>query len=152
HSHIGEQVILGNFVEVKKSSIGKGTKAKHLAYLGDAQIGSHVNIGAGTITCNYNGLTKHQTVIRDNAFIGSNNTLIAPVVIERDAYTAAGSVISEDVPAAALAISRARQVNKEEYAHHLRDVKNPETGAHTSSTIHSFIGALKTKNNDQEPS
>jgi bifunctional UDP-N-acetylglucosamine pyrophosphorylase / glucosamine-1-phosphate N-acetyltransferase len=151
HSQIGEQVILGNFVEVKKSSIGKGTKAKHLAYLGDAQIGSYVNIGAGTITCNYNGLTKHKTIIRDNAFIGSNNTLIAPVVIERDAYTAAGSVISEDVPAAALAISRARQVNKEEYARQLRHIKNPETGAHTSST-HSFIGAMKTKNNDPEPS
>ena len=87
-----------------------------------------MNIGAGTITCNYNGLTKHQTIIHDNAFIGSNNTLIAPVTIERDAYTAAGSVISEDVPAEALAIARARQVNKEEYAHQLRDIKNPETG------------------------
>ena len=83
HSHIGEQVVLGNFVEVKKSTIGKGTKAKHLAYLGDAQIGAHVNIGAGTITCNYNGLNKHQTIIHDNAFIGSNNTLIAPVTIGR---------------------------------------------------------------------
>ncbi len=147
HSQVGDQVILGNFVEVKKSTIGKGTKAKHLAYLGDAQIGSNVNIGAGTITCNYNGLTKHQTVIQDNAFIGSNNTLIAPVIVERDAYTAAGSVISENVPAAALAISRARQVNKEEYAHQLRHMKNPETGAHTS---HSFIGAHKTQ--DSEPS
>lgn len=118
-----------------------------MAYLGDAQIGSHVNIGAGTITCNYNGLTKHKTIIRNNAFIGSNNTLIAPVEIGDGAYTAAGSTISEDVPAAALAISRPRQVNKEEYARQLRHINNPETGAHTSS-IPSFIGALKTKNND----
>ena len=147
HSQIAENVILGNFVEVKKSTIGKGTKAKHLAYLGDTQIGAHVNIGAGTITCNYNGLSKHQTIIEDNAFIGSNNTLIAPVVIGQGAYTAAGSVISEDVPAAALAISRARQVNKEDYAHQLHEIKNLETGAHTSSTLPSFIGALKTKNN-----
>lgn len=147
-SHIGNQVVLGNFVEVKKSTIGHGTKAKHLAYLGDAKIGSNVNIGAGTITCNYNGLTKHQTVINDNAFIGSNNTLIAPVTIDKDAYTAAGSVISEDVSAGSLAISRARQVNKEGYATQLRHVKNPETGAHTSGTFHSFIGALKTKNQD----
>ena len=119
YSHIGENVVLGNFVEVKKSTIGKGTTAKHLAYLGDAIIGANVNIGAGTITCNYNGLTKHQTIIKDNAFIGSNNTLIAPVTIETDAYTAAGSVISENVPAEALAISRARQVNKEGYARQL---------------------------------
>ena len=147
HSHIGEHVVLGNFVEVKKSIIGEGTKAKHLSYLGDAHIGANVNIGAGTITCNYNGLSKHQTVIHDNAFIGSNNTLIAPVVIERDAYTAAGSVISENVPAEALAIARARQVNKEGYAHQLRGSKSDQ---HT--TMQSFIGALKSKNNQTSES
>lgn len=148
HSQIGEHVILGNFVEVKKSIIGKGTKAKHLAYLGDAHIGAHVNIGAGTITCNYNGFTKQVTVIQDNAFIGSNNTLIAPVTIEQDAYTAAGSVISENVPAASLAISRARQVNKEGHAQQLHSIKNPESSTHAAATLHSFTNALKTKNQD----
>ena len=146
HSYIHENVILGNFVEVKKSTIGKGSRAKHLAYLGDAHIGANVNIGAGTITCNYNGLSKHQTIIHDNAFIGSNNTLIAPITIERDAYTAAGSVISENVPAEALAIARARQINKEGYAYQLRDIKTPEAAAHATSTLQSFIGATKTKN------
>ncbi len=145
HSHIGEQVTVGNFVEIKKSTLGAGTKAKHLSYLGDAHIGTQVNIGAGTITCNYNGASKHQTVVHDNAFIGSNNTLIAPVIIERDAYTAAGSVISDNVPAEALAIARARQVNKEGYAHQIRDIKNPEVAVQASN-MHSFIGVLKTKN------
>jgi bifunctional UDP-N-acetylglucosamine pyrophosphorylase/glucosamine-1-phosphate N-acetyltransferase len=153
HSHIGEQVVLGNFVEVKKSTIGKGTKAKHLTYLGDAQIGAQVNIGAGTITCNYTGLSKHQTIIHDNAFIGSNNTLIAPITIGSGAYTAAGSVISEMVPAEALAIARARQVNKDGYAHQLRDIKTPEAAELATNTLHSFIGALKTKNpQTSEPS
>jgi bifunctional UDP-N-acetylglucosamine pyrophosphorylase/glucosamine-1-phosphate N-acetyltransferase len=145
NSLIGQNVTLGNFVEVKKSTIGDGTKAKHLAYLGDARIGANVNIGAGTITCNYSGSGKHQTVIHDNAFIGSNNTLIAPVTIEQNAYTAAGSVISENVPANALAIARARQVNKEGYANQLRDIKTPEAARHANSTLHSFMGALKSK-------
>ena len=153
HSSIGADVILGNFVEVKKSTIGNGTKAKHLSYLGDAHIGSNVNIGAGTITCNYTGLAKHQTTIHDNVFIGSNNTLIAPLTIERDAYTAAGSVISENVPAHALAIARARQINKEGYAQQLRNIRTPEAAAQATSALHSFIGALKTKNNqNSDPS
>ena len=145
HSHVGENAILGNFVEVKKSIIGNGTRAKHLAYLGDAHIGANVNIGAGTITCNYNGMSKHHTVIHDNAFIGSNNTLIAPVIIEKDAYTAAGSVISENVPAQALAIARARQVNKEGYAHQLREIKINDA-PENATTIPSFVAALKTNN------
>lgn len=141
HSAVADHVMLGNFVEIKRSTLGKGTHAKHMTYLGDAHIGAHVTIGAGTITCNYNGLTKHQTIIHDNAFIGSNNTLIAPVTIEKDAYTAAGSVISENVPAQALAISRARQVNKEGYAHQLRDSKGE-----ADPTMLSYIGVIKDKN------
>jgi bifunctional UDP-N-acetylglucosamine pyrophosphorylase/glucosamine-1-phosphate N-acetyltransferase len=113
---VGEHSALGNFVEVKKSIIGNSSKAKHLTYLGDTTVGEQVNIGAGTITCNYDGVNKHETHIRDNAFIGSNNTLVAPVTIGQGAFTAAGSVITEDVPAGALAIARSQQVNKQGYA------------------------------------
>ena len=104
---------VGNFVELKKTSMGPGAKANHLAYLGDATIGSRVNVGAGTITCNYDGEQKHQTVIEDGAFIGSDTQLVAPVRIGAGAYVAAGSSIVEDVPAGALAVTRGRQVNKE---------------------------------------
>lgn len=149
YSHIGEQVTLGNFVEVKKSTIGKGSSARHMCYLGDAIIGSNVNIGAGTITCNYNGLSKHQTIIKDNAFIGANNTLIAPVTIERDSYTAAGSVITENVPAEAMAIARARQINKEGYAHQFHDPKAHEANP-APSMLNSFLGAFKQKNNSHD--
>ncbi len=117
---IDEYVTLGNFVEVKQSTIGKRSKAKHLSYIGDTTIGEDVNIGAGTVTCNYDGINKHNTTIKDNAFIGSNNTLIAPVTIEKGAYTAAGSVITENVPAESLAIARTKQINKEGYAKKLR--------------------------------
>lgn len=146
YSYIGEQVTLGNFVEVKKTTIGKGSTARHMVYLGDATIGENVNIGAGTITCNYNGLSKHQTIIKDNAFIGANNTLIAPVTIERDAYTAAGSVITENVPAEALAISRTRQINKEGYAHKSHDPKAHDISQTSPSMLNSFLGAFKPKN------
>ena len=114
-------VHLGNFVEVKKSKIGAGTKAGHLSYLGDAVIGANTNIGAGTITCNYDGVNKDMTTIGDNVFIGSNASLVAPVTIGDGAYTASGSVITEDVPADAVAFGRARQVNKPGYAPKLRD-------------------------------
>lgn len=103
---------LGNFVEVKKSRIGEGAKAMHLAYLGDAQIGARVNIGAGTITCNYDGDQKHPTAIGEETFVGSNSTLVAPLEIAAGAYVAAGSVITGPVPAGALALGRGRQVNK----------------------------------------
>ena len=116
-----QDVHLGNFVEVKKSNIGAGTKAGHLSYLGDAEIGSKTNIGAGTITCNYDGVTKDKTVIGDNVFIGSNASLVAPVTIGNGAYTASGSVITEDVPVDALALGRARQENKPGYAPKLRE-------------------------------
>ena len=111
-SRVGEDAHVGNFVELKKTSMGKGAKANHLAYLGDATIGSKANVGAGTITCNYDGEKKHQTVIGDNVFVGSNSTLVAPVSLADGSYIAAGSAITQDVPAGALGIGRARQENK----------------------------------------
>lgn len=112
-AHLAESAHIGNFVEVKKSLIGKGTKSMHLAYLGDATIGAGVNIGAGTITCNYDGQKKHPTLIGEGSFIGSNATLVAPVEIEGNAYVAAGSTITQKVPSGALSLGRSRQVNKE---------------------------------------
>src|SRR5208337_1491200 len=113
---IGEGAHVGNFVEAKKTRLGKGSKANHLTYLGDAEIGDNVNVGAGTITCNYDGVKKHKTVIDDEAFIGSDATLVAPVRIGRGAYVGAGSCITKDVPADALALGRAQQVTKEGWA------------------------------------
>jgi len=110
---IGEGAHVGNFVETKKTRLGKGSKANHLTYLGDAEIGAGVNVGAGTITCNYDGVQKYVTTIDDGAFIGSDTTLVAPVRIGRDAYVGAASCITEDVPQDALALARGRQVNKE---------------------------------------
>jgi bifunctional UDP-N-acetylglucosamine pyrophosphorylase/glucosamine-1-phosphate N-acetyltransferase len=110
-SIIGPSSKIGNFVEIKKSVIGEGTKASHLSYLGDAEIGKNVNIGAGTITCNYDGMEKHKTVIEDGAFIGSDTQLVAPVKIGKGAYVGAGSTITEDVPPMSLALSRAKQRN-----------------------------------------
>jgi bifunctional UDP-N-acetylglucosamine pyrophosphorylase/glucosamine-1-phosphate N-acetyltransferase len=104
---------VGNFVEIKKSSLGPGTKSMHLAYIGDARVGSNVNIGAGVITCNYDGIRKNETVIEDGAFVGTDSQLIAPVRIGKDAYVGAGSSITEDVPPESLAIARGRQVIKE---------------------------------------
>ncbi len=115
-NHLAENVHVGNFVELKKAMLGRDTKAGHLAYLGDTTIGEGTNIGAGTITCNYDGLSKHQTTIGSHTFIGSNSTLVAPVEIASDAYVAAGSVITHNVPEEALALGRSRQVNKEGYA------------------------------------
>jgi bifunctional UDP-N-acetylglucosamine pyrophosphorylase/glucosamine-1-phosphate N-acetyltransferase len=111
-SHIGERAHVGNFVETKKVTIGAGSKANHLNYLGDAVIGANTNIGAGAITCNYDGVLKHQTTIGDNVFVGSDSTLVAPVTIESNSYIAAGSSITDDVPSGALALGRARQVTK----------------------------------------
>ena len=115
-SRIGEAAHVGNFVETKKVTLGKGSKANHLNYLGDAEIGAGVNIGAGAITCNYDGVLKHVTRIGDGAFIGSDSTLVAPVTIGANAYVAAGSSITEDVPQDALALGRSRQVTKPEWA------------------------------------
>jgi bifunctional UDP-N-acetylglucosamine pyrophosphorylase / glucosamine-1-phosphate N-acetyltransferase len=115
-SDIGEGAHVGNFVETKKTRLGKGSKANHLSYLGDAEIGEGVNVGAGTITCNYDGVHKHGTVIEDGVFIGSDSTLVAPVRLGKGAYVGAASCITEDVPADALALGRGRQVNKEGWA------------------------------------
>ena len=112
-SDIGEGAHLGNFVETKKIKLGKGSKANHLTYLGDTEIGDGVNVGAGTITCNYDGVHKHKTVIEDGVFEGSDSTLVAPVRIGKGAYIAAASCITEDVPADSLALGRARQTVKE---------------------------------------
>jgi bifunctional UDP-N-acetylglucosamine pyrophosphorylase/glucosamine-1-phosphate N-acetyltransferase len=115
-SDVGEEAHVGNFVELKKTSLGAGSKANHLSYLGDSTIGRKVNVGAGTITCNYDGVSKHPTIIGDGAFIGSDTQLIAPVRVGEGAYVAAGSSITDDVPAGSLAIARGRQTNKEGWA------------------------------------
>lgn len=115
-SDIGEGAHVGNFVETKKTSLGKGSKANHLSYLGDTVIGEDVNIGAGTITCNYDGVNKHETVIEDRVFVGSDSTLVAPVKIGKGAYVAAGSCITDEVPPNALALGRSRQINKPNWA------------------------------------
>jgi bifunctional UDP-N-acetylglucosamine pyrophosphorylase / glucosamine-1-phosphate N-acetyltransferase len=115
-SEIGEGAHLGNFVETKKMKLGKGSKANHLTYLGDAEIGEGVNVGAGTITCNYDGVQKHKTTIEDGVFVGSDTTLVAPIRIGKGAYIAAASCVTEDVPEDALALGRARQTNKQGWA------------------------------------
>jgi bifunctional UDP-N-acetylglucosamine pyrophosphorylase/glucosamine-1-phosphate N-acetyltransferase len=120
-SEIGEGAHVGNFVETKKTRMGRGSKANHLTYLGDSDIGAGVNVGAGTITCNYDGAHKHITIIEEGAFIGSDATLVAPVRIGKGAYVAAGSTITEDVPADALALGRTRQITKEGWARQRRE-------------------------------
>ena len=113
---MGEGAHLGNFVETKKIKLGKGSKANHLTYLGDAEIGAGVNVGAGTITCNYDGVNKHTTEIGDGVFVGSDTTLVAPVKVGKGAYIGAASCITDDVPEDALAVGRARQTLKEGWA------------------------------------
>jgi len=108
---LADEVHIGNFVEVKASRVGAGSKANHLAYIGDSEVGANVNIGAGTITCNYDGANKHRTVIEDDCFIGSDATLVAPVRIARGSYIGAGSTISKDTPAGQLTVARAKQVS-----------------------------------------
>src|SRR5258706_7284506 len=115
-SHVGPGARIGNFVELKKSKIGRGSKVPHLSYVGDSTIGTQVNVGAGTITCNYDGVNKHETKIGDRAFIGTNTSLVAPVTIGEGAYIGAGSTITKDVPPGALAVGRAQQVVKDGWA------------------------------------
>jgi bifunctional UDP-N-acetylglucosamine pyrophosphorylase/glucosamine-1-phosphate N-acetyltransferase len=122
-SKVGEDAHVGNFVELKKTDMGKGAKANHLAYLGDATVGPKTNVGAGTITCNYDGDQKHRTVIGAGVFIGSNSTLVAPVTLADGSYIAAGSAVTTDVPAGALAIGRSRQENKEGWVARRKDAK-----------------------------
>jgi bifunctional UDP-N-acetylglucosamine pyrophosphorylase/glucosamine-1-phosphate N-acetyltransferase len=119
-SHIGEEAHVGNFVETKKTTMGKGSKANHLAYLGDGVIGERANIGAGTIFCNYDGFKKHTTTIEDEVFVGSDSQLVAPLTLGKGAYVATGTTVTKDVPAGALAISRVKQENKEGYAARLK--------------------------------
>ena len=123
-SEIAEGAHVGNFVETKKIKLGKGSKANHLTYLGDSEIGAGVNIGAGTITCNYDGVHKHKTVIEDDVFIGSDSTLVAPVRIGKGAYVGAASCITNNVPEDSLAIGRGRQVVKEGWARQKREQRN----------------------------
>ena len=132
---------IGNFVEIKRSHVGNNSKVKHLSFLGDATIGSHVTIGAGTITCNYDGINKNSTVVQDHAFVGTNNSLVAPVTIGKHAFTAAGSVITHDVPDQALAVARARQINKEKYHH--KKASNKSNAPKKS--IKPFIAATKSE-------
>ncbi len=120
-AELAQDVHIGNFVEVKNSKVAKGSKANHLAYLGDADIGAGANIGAGTITCNYDGVAKHRTTIGDGVFVGSNSTLVAPVTLGEQSYVAAGSTITKDVPADALAFGRARQESRPGHAKALRE-------------------------------
>jgi bifunctional UDP-N-acetylglucosamine pyrophosphorylase / glucosamine-1-phosphate N-acetyltransferase len=127
-SRVGARAKVGNFVELKKTHLGEGSKAQHLSYLGDATVGAGVNIGAGTITCNYDGVVKSQTVIEAGAFVGSDTTLVAPVTVGEGAYVAAGSTITENVPKDALALARARQVTKAGWAARRRDRQKGEVG------------------------
>ena len=131
-SRIDEDARIGNFVETKKTHLMAGAKANHLAYLGDASIGAKANIGAGTITCNYDGVGKYQTTIEAGAFIGSDSQLVAPVTIGRDAYVGSGTTVTKDVPRGALALSRVRQVNKEGWADKFREAqsKRKKPGEH----------------------
>ena len=127
-NHVETGAHIGNFVELKKTHMRAGAKAGHLAYLGDSDIGAEVNIGAGTITCNYDGYKKHPTHIGEGAFVGSNSTLVAPLEIGAGSYVAAGSVITQAVPPDALAIGRGRQENKPEWANKRRKLaKNVHT-------------------------
>ena len=115
NANIGNDNRIGNFVEVKNSRTGKATKASHLAYIGDAQVGNNVNFGAGSITVNFDGINKHQTIIGNDVFIGCNTNLVAPLVIEDEVYIAAGSTITKNIPKGSLTIGRAKQINKENY-------------------------------------
>ncbi len=125
-SHIGKAAHIGNFVETKNAIVGEGSKANHLTYLGNAEIGVGCNIGAGVITCNYDGTHKHPTKIGDGVFVGSDSTLVAPVTLADGVYVAAGSCITDDVPTGALALGRARQINKPDWARKRREASKNE--------------------------
>jgi bifunctional UDP-N-acetylglucosamine pyrophosphorylase/glucosamine-1-phosphate N-acetyltransferase len=120
---LSDEVHIGNFVEVKNSRVGAGSKANHLAYVGDSDVGGKVNIGAGTITCNYDGVSKHKTTIEEGAFIGSDSQLVAPVTVGRGAYVGSGTTVTKDVPRGALALTRVKQVNVEGWADRFREAQ-----------------------------
>ena len=127
-TRLDEDAKVGNFVETKKAHLMAGAKANHLAYLGDASIGAKANVGAGTITCNYDGFSKHQTVIEAGAFIGSDSQLVAPVTIGRDAYVGSGTTVTKDVPRGGLALSRVKQVVIEGWAERFREAQAKRKG------------------------
>ena len=127
-THLSDKTKVGNFVETKKAVVGEGSKINHLSYIGDAELGAGVNIGAGTITCNYDGYRKHKTIIGDGAFVGTNSSLVAPVTVGKGAYLGSGGVVTEDVPADALAVARAKQVNKEGWAAKFRAAMEKRLG------------------------
>ena len=120
-THLKAGVKVGNFMEIKNSVVGEGTKLPHLSYIGDADLGKEVNIGCGTITVNYDGVKKHRTLVADQAFVGCNSNLVAPVIVGKGAYIAAGSTITKDVPEGALGVSRAKQSNLEGWARRKRN-------------------------------
>jgi bifunctional UDP-N-acetylglucosamine pyrophosphorylase/glucosamine-1-phosphate N-acetyltransferase len=122
-TRLDDDVHLGNFVETKKSHLMAGAKANHLAYLGDASVGEKANIGAGTITCNYDGVGKYKTTIEAGAFIGSDSQLVAPVTVGRNAYVGSGTTVTKDVPRGALALTRVKQVNVEGWADRFREAQ-----------------------------
>lgn len=127
-SHVGANAKIGNFVELKKANIGKGAKVPHLSYVGDATLGAGVNFGAGAITCNYDGVAKHETHVGPGAFIGTNSSLVAPITVGDGAYVGAGSVITKDVPAGALAVTRAQQAVKEGWVARKQKTRAPKHG------------------------
>jgi bifunctional UDP-N-acetylglucosamine pyrophosphorylase/glucosamine-1-phosphate N-acetyltransferase len=128
-AELAEEAHVGNFVELKQTRLGRGSKANHLAYLGDSEIGAGVNVGCGTITCNYDGFKKHRTVIEDGVFIGSDTQLVAPVRIGKGAILAAGTTVTRDVPPGSLTLSRVPQVDKPGYADTLRErLRGPAPG------------------------
>src|SRR5690348_2157218 len=139
---------VGNFVEVKKSTLGEGVKAMHLTYLGDATIGRESNIGAGTITCNYDGVKKNPTTIGERVFVGSDSALVAPINVGDGAYIAAGSTVTEDIPADALAIARGRHVNKPGWAAKRRAKLNAVKSAASGASN----GPIRSKSSKPEPS
>ena len=149
---VEDNAVVGNFVELKASKVGSSSKVKHLSYVGDASLGSNVNIGAGTVVCNFDGVNKHKTTIKDDSFIGSNSTLIAPITINEKAYIAAGSTINRDVKTDDLAIGRSRQVNKPGYAKKFmaQDIIKQETTTAKMDVTRTdddfqFVGAVKTE-------
>jgi bifunctional UDP-N-acetylglucosamine pyrophosphorylase/glucosamine-1-phosphate N-acetyltransferase len=127
-TNLQRDVHIGSFVEVKNSTVGEGTKANHLSYIGDATLGRETNIGAGTITCNYDGFEKHRTTIGDHVQVGSNSQLVAPVEVGDDAYIGAGSTITKDVPAGSLALSRAGQKNMDGWVQRFREKHKKKDG------------------------
>ncbi len=142
-TRLGDGARIGNFVEVKEATIGPGAKANHLSYIGDASVGANANIGAGTITCNYDGSAKHRTTIGQDAFIGSNTALVAPVEIGDGAYVGSGSVITASVPAGSLALARARQVVKENWAARLALVEIARQNESAVGRVSAYISPCR---------